>query len=418
MYKTKYIIAIIIAIAVLVTNQVYIQHCLSLKNRDAEIINKAGKQRMYSQKILHLYEHWYITGEEPSQLQKDVIQWKNAHEFLMNQEYLKSDKEKDNLTKLYEIIQEFSETTQINPNERTIRELNFASSIFLEEMDNVVGIYENIASVKLGRIRNIEAILFAVSVLIILAEILFVFLPLIKALFKKKEELKRSVISLEQNKNELEQLTYAISHDLQEPISLVEGLIQRSKKKNLKSFDISERLMGMLETQINKANKLLSELLLYTGSKINRTKESFDLKKLVEEVKVKIGKNELIDTSSLHNIKVYGYKNDISLVIEHLLINAITYKAENRKLQVKIFEEIEDQFYVLKIKDNGKGIASTRLSVIFNLFKRLELSKTNANTGFGLAFCKKIIEDHGGSIGVHSKPDEGSEFFFKLPIAS
>lgn len=335
MHKKKYILAIVLTVVILLSNQVYIQYCLSLNEKDAEIINKAGKQRMYSQKILHLYEHWFITGTKPEKLQEDFSNWKVANSFLNTQVYLSNSLEKKSLLHLTQLIDEQGKLISYPPTKESIKELTLSSSYFLQEMDKLVSIYEAISSEKLAKIRSIEIGLLIVSLLIILGEVLFIFLPLINTLIIRTEELKLNMLKLEQSKNELEQLTYAISHDLQEPISLVEGLILRYKKKKENAFLISGEMMEMLEVQIKKANKLLSDLLLYTDSKIKRTKESFELKSMVEELKLKLNASETIDTSLLNNLKIYGYKQDIALVLEHLLINAITYKSESRDFRLK-----------------------------------------------------------------------------------
>jgi light-regulated signal transduction histidine kinase (bacteriophytochrome) len=104
-------------------------------------------------------------------------------------------------------------------------------------------------------------------------------------------------------------------------------------------------------------------------------------------------------------------------VFQNLVSNAIKYQGPGvPKVHIKAVRDRESKWR-FSVRDNGLGIDPQYFERIFGLFQRLHKREEFAGTGIGLAICKKIVERHGGSISVKSRPGLGSSFRFTLGVS-
>jgi len=108
----------------------------------------------------------------------------------------------------------------------------------------------------------------------------------------------------------------------------------------------------------------------------------------------------------------------IQQVVINLVTNAIQYTPAGGKIEVQV--RIEKSWAVLTVADTGIGLSETARRHLFEEFYRSpEAKKTfQDGTGLGLSICKRIIDIHGGKISTESRPDGGSVFLFRLPLAA
>jgi signal transduction histidine kinase len=111
-------------------------------------------------------------------------------------------------------------------------------------------------------------------------------------------------------------------------------------------------------------------------------------------------------------------KGDISKieeVVRRLLDNAMTFTDEGK---ISVSLEQNGEFLEVWIKDTGRGIPAKNLPYVFNKFYRIKTAlEMEQGTGISLYLCKKIIDNHKGTIGVQSIEGQGSSFYFSVPIS-
>jgi two-component system phosphate regulon sensor histidine kinase PhoR len=109
-----------------------------------------------------------------------------------------------------------------------------------------------------------------------------------------------------------------------------------------------------------------------------------------------------------------GDRDQIKQLILNLLSNAIKYNHSGGKVFLRGWEDTEKVF--LEVKDTGPGIPPESIPRLFEKFYRVpDLIPVRSGTGLGLSICKRIVENHGGSIAVVSSVGVGTSFIVQLP---
>ena len=103
-------------------------------------------------------------------------------------------------------------------------------------------------------------------------------------------------------------------------------------------------------------------------------------------------------------------------VLVNILDNAVKYSPEAPKIDV--FTEVAKNFIIIKIQDQGAGMSKVVLKRIFEKFYREHTGDIHnvKGHGLGLAYVKKIVEDHQGEVYAESEKGKGSTFYIKLPL--
>ncbi len=225
--------------------------------------------------------------------------------------------------------------------------------------------------------------------------------------------------ALERSNAELEQLAYVASHDMQEPLRMVASYLQLVAERYQGRLDAeADEFIGFAVDGAMRMQALINDLLAY--SRVNTKARPFqpaDCRRIVETVLADL--RMAIEESGAHIQvdelpTVTGDATQLAQLFQNLIANAIKFRRAEAP-EVRVSVEPVAEGWRFAVSDNGIGIASEYFELIFVLFQRLHSRREYAGTGIGLALCKKIVERHGGHIGVSSQEGRGSTFFFTLP---
>lgn len=236
---------------------------------------------------------------------------------------------------------------------------------------------------------------------------------------------------LELRNHELQQFSWVVSHDLNEPIRKIQIFIKIIKELYLTA---DEKAIDYVDRTIKSAERmqtLITDLLAYSRLSSQVKPETTDLNVVLQEVLSDFDylierKNATIKTSELPTID--SIPSQLRQVFQNLIGNALKFSGNTNQPLIEITSEIiaeksfdspvspEGKFCRISVKDNGIGFDEIYLDRIFIIFQSLNDRQTYEGTGIGLAIAKKIIEKHNGLITAKSKPGEGASFIIVLPL--
>jgi signal transduction histidine kinase len=225
---------------------------------------------------------------------------------------------------------------------------------------------------------------------------------------------------LQRSNAELEQFAYVASHDLQEPLRKVASFSQMLRRRY--SAQLDERANQYIDFAIDGANRmqtLINDLLQFSRvGRFHEARADVDLEEVyamtvntlslaVEEAGARVSHDPLPT--------VTGDPGQLGLLLQNLLSNAIKFRSPDRSPEIHLSAARHDDMWHFAVTDNGIGIAPEYVERVFVIFQRLHTREAYAGTGIGLAMCKKIVEFHGGDIGIDTTHTPGTRVSFTLP---
>jgi signal transduction histidine kinase len=233
--------------------------------------------------------------------------------------------------------------------------------------------------------------------------------------------LEEQAAELRRSNQDLEEIAYAASHDLQEPLRAVAGYAQLLQMEYADKLDANAR--DYVQKTVDGVKRMKSLIQgLRALSQLHRKVELLErvecnavfhdatanLSVAIEESKASVSAGQLPT--------VTGNRAHLVQVFQNLIANSIKYRTEAPPVIRVEAHKLQREWH-FSVQDNGIGIPPEFQLQVFTAFKRLHTREQYAGMGLGLALCKRIVEQHRGRIWIDSGMKTGSTFLFTLPDA-
>jgi len=227
-------------------------------------------------------------------------------------------------------------------------------------------------------------------------------------------ERQRHAEELAQSNARLEEFAYTAAHDLREPLTAISVFTEMLVRQTEMDANTRQTAKFIVDGAA-RMSALVDDLLSFASTGMQESPRWVDLQQAVaqalQNLALAIEATEAaVTTDRLPIVQ----SNEIQLVrvFQNLMSNALKYRGENR-IKIHVTAEQREPGWVIRVEDNGRGIALQDQAQIFKPFIRLA-NRDIPGAGLGLAVCQKIVEGLGGTIWVESELGTGSTFCFTI----
>lgn len=240
---------------------------------------------------------------------------------------------------------------------------------------------------------------------------------------------KRTLVPVENAYNIQREFVSNASHELRTPLSVILSAVEALGMEEDKNDPFTVKMLGTLRHEVKRMTGLITELLTLARSDSEHLstelkKEWFDARTLADQVvesfsKLSSEKGIDLQLEASESVMVNGDRDKIAQLMYILTDNAIKYTPNGGKVEIGLQKQgrKKAEEFLISVKDTGIGMAAEDQDRIFDRFYRVDKVRTRKEGGYGLglSIAKSIVTAHGGSITVHSVPEEGSAFRVVIP---
>lgn len=436
--RSRYIVALLLTASLVTLSFTVLYSLIDAQKLDAEIINKAGQQRMLSQRIALLVTNNAVCGtdEQRQAFLKAVNTFKSNHERLTSIKEL-SAPIKDIYfgdVQLDKAVNSFITQSQTLYEDRDCTPNTLFSiksvSVLLSQLNDVVDLFEQEASERVDFVATIEVYLWLSTLLLLVVEVLFIFTPMereIRTSFIRltslKEQAESAALEAKQASQAKSEFLSSMSHELRTPMNGLFGMIELAIDNPSKGSLYLKKAKAAGRQLLALINDILDISKIEAG-KIKIEKAPVDLLQVLDDVvslqRVYCQRKGL---NFYYNKKpdlphiIEGDITRISQVLHNLLSNAIKFTERGSiTLDVSMQECANGMKLTFDVIDTGIGIAPEKLAHIFDKFEQADQSTTReyGGTGLGLSIARQLARLMGGDIEVSSQVGQGSSFSFHI----
>lgn len=246
-----------------------------------------------------------------------------------------------------------------------------------------------------------------------------VMLEMIDSQFKNMQEDKERIISLLGSRQEFYN---NMTHELKTPLTTIRGYAQLMEADKGQDTALTSKGLEQILAESTRMHQMVLQLLEMSDKSIYMEKKTVDLagisRSVAQALEIKAERyNMKIQTDFREALPVWGVEDRLRQVLINLVDNAIKYGEANSAIHM---EGIRKRGFVwLAVRNRGKGLSPREQKKIFEPFYRVDknYSREQGSSGLGLSICRKIMEEHQGTIGVKSRPGAWTIFYIRMQAA-
>lgn len=241
-----------------------------------------------------------------------------------------------------------------------------------------------------------------------------------------QRRLAKQNVELERLNEEKDRLLGMVAHDLRNPLTAITGLAEAVASGRAGDVDdATAHLVGRIAHIGRRMAALVDDLVdlaAVASGRVRLDLEDVEVAEVVADVVELLAfdaedKHITIHVAVEDGASVQADRGKLHQVVQNLLDNAVKYSPEGATVEVDV-EVVGDRLQVA-VADEGVGIPAEELDDLFQPFGTTSATTTagEPSTGLGLAIVRRLVEAHGGEVGVASEPGVGSTFTVRLPLA-
>ena len=236
-----------------------------------------------------------------------------------------------------------------------------------------------------------------------------------------EQRVKDRTAQLETANKELEAFSYSVSHDLRAPLRAIDGFARILEEDyTARLDDEGRRLLRIICGEAKRMGQLIDDLLAFSRMTRQQVESAqIDMTALAQAVF-----NEHAARTPGRELRLKlqplpparGDRALLRQALVNLISNAIKYTRSRAVAEIEIGGRAEGGENLYHVKDNGVGFDMKYAGKLFGVFQRLHTADEFEGNGVGLALVQRVIHRHGGRVWAEGKLNEGSTFYFTLPI--